>query len=62
MTTMLRKIEKIVLDFAKDEDGLTMIEYAIAGALVTVAAVSAFSGLGTAIITRVTALVAAVNT
>jgi pilus assembly protein Flp/PilA len=55
-------MKQLLVDFAKDEAGLTMIEYAIAGALVTVAAVGAFSDLGTAIVTRVTALVAAVNT
>ena len=55
-------VKKIVVNFAKDEDGLTMIEYAIAGALITVAAVGAFSGLGAAVVARVTALVAAVST
>lgn len=59
---MTRRLKNLVWEFAKDEEGLTMIEYAIAGALVTVAAVGAFSDLGTAIITRVTALIAAVNT
>ncbi len=51
-----------LLRFFQDEQGLTMVEYAIAGALVTVAAVGAFTNLGNAVVTRITALVAAVNT
>jgi pilus assembly protein Flp/PilA len=47
--------------FFQDEQGLTMVEYAIAGALVTAAAVGAFTNLGNAVVTRITALVTAVN-
>jgi len=39
--------------FMKDEDGLTMIEYAVAGGLVTLGAVTAFTTLGGAITTKV---------
>jgi pilus assembly protein Flp/PilA len=35
--------------FIKDEDGLTMVEYAIAGSLVGLACVLAFTNLGNAI-------------
>jgi pilus assembly protein Flp/PilA len=38
--------EKLV-KFFKDEDGLTMVEYAIAGGLVGAGAIIAFSNLGT---------------
>ena len=48
--------------FYRDEEGLTMVEYAIAGALVAATAVAVFTNLGTAIVTRITALVTAVNT
>jgi pilus assembly protein Flp/PilA len=48
--------------FFRDEQGLTMVEYAIAGALVTAGAVAAFTNLGAAVVTRITALVTAVNT
>jgi pilus assembly protein Flp/PilA len=51
-----------LLRFLRDEQGLTMVEYAIAGALVTAAAVGAFTDLGNAVVTRITALVTAVNT
>ena len=54
-------MKKIIVAFLKDEEGLTMVEYAIAGALVTFAAVTAFTDLGSAIALRISGLVAAVN-
>ena len=55
-------MKKFIVAFLKDEEGLTMVEYAIAGALVSIAAVTAFRLLGTAVAIRITALVtAAVN-
>ena len=56
------QMKSFILAFLKDEEGLTMVEYAIAGALVSIAAVTAFTSLGTAVATRITALVTAVNT
>ncbi len=53
---------KLLVAFFKDEEGLTMVEYAIAGALVAATAVTVFTDLGTAIVARITALIAAVNT
>lgn len=35
-----------VLRFFRDEEGLTTVEYAVAGALITVAVVAAFQTLG----------------
>jgi pilus assembly protein Flp/PilA len=55
------QMKKDILAFLKDEEGLTMVEYAIAGALVSIAAVAAFTSLGTAVVTQITNLVAAVN-
>jgi len=55
-------MKKFLVDFFKDEEGLTMVEYAVAGSLVAAAAVTAFTNLGTAITNKITALVAAVNT
>ena len=49
-----------ILNFMRDEDGLTMVEYAVAGGLVTLAAVTAFTTLGTNVTTRINALAAAV--
>ena len=54
-------MKKFIVAFLKDEEGLTMVEYAIAGALVSIAAVTAFTDLGTAVATRIAALVLAVN-
>lgn len=45
-----------VMNFIKNEDGLTTVEYAIAGALVAAAVVTAFTGLGTAVAARVVQL------
>jgi pilus assembly protein Flp/PilA len=55
------QMKKFIVAFLKDEEGLTMVEYAIAGALVSIAAVTAFTNLGTAVATRIGALVTAVN-
>jgi pilus assembly protein Flp/PilA len=55
-------MKKFIVVFLKDEEGLTMVEYAIAGALVAAAAVTAFTGLGTAIAAKITALAGFVAT
>ncbi|MDX1724267.1 MAG: Flp family type IVb pilin [Pseudomonas sp.] len=39
-------IKTSVMKFVKDEDGLTIVEYAVAGGLITLGAVAAFSTLG----------------
>jgi pilus assembly protein Flp/PilA len=36
-------------DFLRDEEGLTTVEYAIAGSLVGLAVITAFTNLGTAV-------------
>ena len=54
-------MSKFVLAFLRDEEGLTMVEYAVAGSLVTLAAVGAFTTLGTNVTARITALAAAVG-
>jgi pilus assembly protein Flp/PilA len=51
-----------LIAFLRDEEGLTMVEYAVAGALVTIGAVTAFTNLGTAIATQIGNLVTAVTT
>ena len=42
-------MKKYILDFLRDEEGLTTVEYAVAGSLVAAAVVTAFSDLGTAV-------------
>ena len=39
-------MKKLILDFLRDEEGLTTVEYAVAGALVAAAVVAAFRALG----------------
>lgn len=52
----MKDISLSVQNFIRNEDGLTTVEYAIAGALVAAAVVIAFTALGTAVATRITAL------
>ncbi len=40
-------------DFLRDEQGLTMVEYAIAGALVAVAGAALFTTLGQDVLARI---------
>jgi len=47
--------------FLRDEQGLTMVEYAIAGALIAAAAATTFTDLGASIIARITDLAADVG-
>ena len=42
-------MKKFILDFLRDEEGLTTVEYAVAGSLVAAAVVTAFGFLGTAV-------------
>ena len=46
-------MRKQLLTFLRDEEGLTMVEYAIAGALVAAGAVGAFTTLGGNIVTQI---------
>jgi len=50
-----------MLKFAKDEDGLTIVEYAVAGGLITAAVAAMFVSLGGEVNTKITALCAAVK-
>ncbi|MNZ77534.1 pilus assembly protein Flp/PilA [Pseudomonas linyingensis] len=43
----LQTIKQAVVKFIKDEEGLTVVEYAVAGGLVSLAVVTAFTELGT---------------
>ena len=47
-----------IMNFLRDEAGLTMVEYAIAGALVAAAAATTFTDLGQSVINRITDLAA----
>lgn len=47
---------KNVMKFIREEDGLTTVEYAVAGALVAAAVALAFTGLGEAVTNQITNL------
>ena len=57
----LQTIRTLISKFAKDEDGLTIVEYAVAGGLVTVAVAAMFVTLGGEVNTKITALCTAVK-
>ena len=57
---IFQAIKTSVMKFVKDEDGLTIVEYAVAGGLITVAVVAAFIVLGGNVNTRITSLGCAV--
>jgi len=57
----LQTIKTSVLKFIKDEDGLTIVEYAVAGGLITVAVAAAFVALGGQVDLKIKALCTAVN-
>ncbi len=49
----MRSLKTAIIAFMRDEEGLTMVEYAIAGALVTAAAVAAITLLGGNVATQI---------
>ena len=58
---ILQAIKTSVLKFARDEDGLTVVEYAVAGGLIAAVTVAAFRALGitvTGVITGIDAALA----
>ena len=52
---MIKKLRK----FMQDEEGLTVVEYAVAGALITVAVAGTFTTLGQAVVTQMGLVIAA---
>ena len=61
----MKTIMKRMVAFWKDEDGLTTVEYAIAGSLVGLAVITAFTNLGQevgAVISNITTVLTNANT
>ncbi len=54
-------IKKFVTDFFREEEGLTMVEYAIAGGLIAAGLVVIFTDLGTAIGVKIQAIIDALG-
>lgn len=52
-------MKKKVLAFLRNEDGLTIVEYAVAAGLISGAVVIAFTALGAEILAIINALIAA---
>jgi pilus assembly protein Flp/PilA len=49
----MKTLNTMLKAFWQEETGLTMVEYAVAGALITAAAAAAFTGLGTAVTAQI---------
>lgn len=52
-------MKKYVVAFLRDEDGLTIVEYAVAAGLISAAVVVAFTQLGTNVLNIINGLIAA---
>ncbi|MBI6899510.1 Flp family type IVb pilin [Pseudomonas putida] len=57
----IQSMKLSALNFIKDEEGLTIVEYAVAGGLITLGAVAAFITLGGNVSTAITSLGCAVK-
>ena len=53
----LQTIKTSVMKFVKDEDGLTVVEYAVAGGLVAATLILAFTTLGTTVKAKINELI-----
>lgn len=42
-------VKQLVKDFLREEDGLTTVEYAVAGGVIAAGVITAFSDLGTTV-------------
>jgi pilus assembly protein Flp/PilA len=54
-------MRKHLLAFLRDEEGLTMVEYAVAGSLITLACVLSFTALGGAVKAKIDAITGAIG-
>ncbi|HEY8035202.1 MAG TPA: hypothetical protein VIF37_06395 [Methylobacter sp.] len=53
----MKNLNKTLKAFWQEETGLTMVEYAVAGSLVTLACAASFTSLGGAISTAITGMI-----
>ena len=49
----MNKLTAKIMAFVREEEGLTMVEYAVAGSVIVGGAVAAFSSLGDAVIAKI---------
>jgi pilus assembly protein Flp/PilA len=57
----MNNLKQAVMNFIREEEGLTIVEYAIAGGLISVAVAAAFTDLGEAVREVIVGLAAAVR-
>nr|WP_225779073.1 Flp family type IVb pilin [Pseudomonas sp. Marseille-Q3773] len=57
----LKTIKASVTKFVRDEDGLTVVEYAVAGGLIALVLVTAFTNLGAAAKVKINGLITALG-
>jgi pilus assembly protein Flp/PilA len=50
-----------LLAFLREEEGLTIVEYAVAGGLITAVVATAFTNLGAAVLVRINQLITALG-
>jgi pilus assembly protein Flp/PilA len=55
-------MKQFIMSFVDDEEGLTMVEYAIAGALVAAIGAAVFTTLGSNVSSQISALAVDVGT
>jgi pilus assembly protein Flp/PilA len=53
MVNIMKTLNKMLKAFWQEESGLTVVEYAVAGTLISLAVVGAFTGLGAAVTTSI---------
>ena len=58
---MMQSLHRRLTALCAGEEGLTTVEYAVAGTLVTLAVITAFTNLGGAVITQIQAIVTALS-
>ena len=59
--TAMKKLKNYLTEIYQDEQGLTTVEYAIAGGLVGAVVVTSFTNLGSAIVTKIGEIITAVS-
>lgn len=57
----MKSVKELFIEFCRDEEGLTTVEYAVAGSLVAAGVVTAFSDLGDGVQKAINSLVEAIG-
>ena len=61
MKTFFNALINQICRFMREEDGLSTVEYAVAGGVIAAAVVTAFGGLSTAVGNKITSITGAIN-